>query len=83
MSESEIARERRQWEERLVNPVLEQKGERKPAFVTDSGIGVERLYTPVEREYRSAIGFPGEFPFTRGPYPTMYRGRYWTMRQSL
>ena len=55
--------------------------ERKSAFATDSGITIERLYTPRERDYGGELGLPGEFPFTRGPYPTMYRGRFWTMRQ--
>ncbi|HTR99467.1 MAG TPA: methylmalonyl-CoA mutase family protein [Bacteroidota bacterium] len=57
------------------------QGERKGAFATDSGIPVERFYTPRDRDYAGDLGVPGEFPFTRGPYPTMYRGRFWTMRQ--
>lgn len=72
---------KREWEERSVRPQLERDGERSPAFTTDAGIPVERLYTPGDRDYPAALGFPGEFPFTRGPYPTMYRGRFWTMRQ--
>jgi methylmalonyl-CoA mutase, N-terminal domain len=58
--------------------------ERKARFTTLSGLPIERLYT-VESENGSnpdeTIGFPGEFPYTRGIYPTMYRGRFWTMRQ--
>ena len=62
----------------------EPPAERKPRFATLSGLPLERLYTaessngtpPEER-----LGFPGEFPYTRGIYPTMYRGRFWTMRQ--
>ncbi len=57
------------------------KSERKQIFQTDSGITVERLYVPENFEYESKLGFPGEFPFTRGIYPTMYRGKLWTMRQ--
>src|ERR1700724_2609020 len=58
--------------------------ERKERFTTLSGIPLERVYTPdpvVDSEAEASIGFPGEFPFTRGIYPTMYRGRLWTMRQ--
>jgi methylmalonyl-CoA mutase, N-terminal domain len=62
-----------------------QTGEgRKPQFATISGIPVERLYTPKNLEGADAeatIGYPGEYPFTRGVYPTLYRGRLWTMRQ--
>jgi methylmalonyl-CoA mutase, N-terminal domain len=63
---------------------------RLPRFTTVSGSEVEALYTPLDRPetapeeaafYRERIGFPGEFPFTRGPYGTMYRTRLWTMRQ--
>src|SRR6201998_1569709 len=57
---------------------------RKPRFTTLSGLSLERLYTAgsvngVPADER--LGFPGEFPYTRGIYPTMYRGRFWTMRQ--
>jgi methylmalonyl-CoA mutase N-terminal domain/subunit len=53
-------------------------------FATNSGIPVDRVYSPLEiaeLDYLRDLGFPGEFPFTRGVYPTMYRGRLWTMRQ--
>jgi methylmalonyl-CoA mutase N-terminal domain/subunit len=58
--------------------------ERKPRFTTISGLPVERLYTPSSvssSDAESSPGLPGEFPFARGIYPTMYRGRLWTMRQ--
>ena len=58
--------------------------ERKPRFATLSGLSVERLYTRENLpgwDPEEALGYPGEFPFTRGIYPTMYRGRLWTMRQ--
>jgi methylmalonyl-CoA mutase N-terminal domain/subunit len=58
--------------------------ERKDPFETLSGIPVERLYTPLsaaEWDYLQALGFPGDYPYTRGVQPTMYRGRLWTMRQ--
>jgi methylmalonyl-CoA mutase N-terminal domain/subunit len=68
------------WEQMTVKPVLDRFGERKQAFTTDAGICIERLYGPTQRPYEE-IGFPGEYPFTRGVYPTMYRGKFWTMRQ--
>ena len=58
--------------------------ERKPRFTTLSGLPVERLYTAESLprwDADEALGYPGEFPYTRGIYPTMYRGRFWTMRQ--
>src|SRR5690242_3437146 len=58
--------------------------ERKERFTTLSGLPVDRLYTEenlANWDSESALGYPGEFPFTRGIYPTMYRGRLWTMRQ--
>ncbi|HSJ25159.1 MAG TPA: methylmalonyl-CoA mutase family protein [Longimicrobiales bacterium] len=58
---------------------------REPSFTTVSGVPVEPLYTPAEQEagwdYLEKLGLPGEFPFTRGPYTSMYRTRLWTMRQ--
>jgi methylmalonyl-CoA mutase N-terminal domain/subunit len=59
------------------------KEERRDRFTTLSGIPVERLYSSESppSDLESRLGFPGEFPFTRGVYPTMYRGRLWTMRQ--
>ncbi|HEY1482625.1 MAG TPA: methylmalonyl-CoA mutase family protein [Candidatus Acidoferrum sp.] len=58
--------------------------ERKPRFTTLSGLPLERLYTAESlngEKPDEALGYPGEFPYTRGIYPTMYRGRFWTMRQ--
>jgi methylmalonyl-CoA mutase N-terminal domain/subunit len=56
--------------------------ERDALFSTLSGEPVEPLYGPDEvGDFAEQIGFPGEFPFTRGVYPSMYRGRLWTMRQ--
>ena len=60
------------------------RAERKEKFTTLSGLPVDRLYTEENLagwDAESALGYPGEFPFTRGIYPTMYRGRFWTMRQ--
>ena len=67
-----------------VDRKISKRPERKPAFVNTSGIPINRLYTPldhVEEDYLSNLGFPGEYPYTRGVQPNMYRGRFWTMRQ--
>ena len=73
------------WEEETLSPVLERFGERKGTFDTDTGgPEVDPLYTPADvagLDYEEDLGFPGEEPYTRGVYPTMYRGRLWTMRQ--
>jgi methylmalonyl-CoA mutase, N-terminal domain len=67
-----------------VEQALSKRPERKEKFLNTSGIPVNRVYTPLDindAEYLSEIGLPGEYPYTRGVQPTMYRGRYWTMRQ--
>jgi methylmalonyl-CoA mutase, N-terminal domain len=71
------------WEEETLNPALKRNPERKPSFKTSSGIPVPRVLPPPEADsdYAEKLGFPGEYPFTRGVQPTMYRGRLWTMRQ--
>jgi methylmalonyl-CoA mutase N-terminal domain/subunit len=72
------------WEEKTLGPVLNAHGERKEQFATVSNHEVDRVYTPediADLDYEEDLGMPGEPPFTRGPYPTMYRGRTWTMRQ--
>jgi 2-hydroxyisobutanoyl-CoA mutase large subunit len=74
---------RQSWEEQLA-AYLTGPGERKERFTTGSGLPLKRIYTPedvADLDYEEDLGFPGAFPFTRGPYPTMYRGRFWTMRQ--
>jgi methylmalonyl-CoA mutase N-terminal domain/subunit len=71
------------WEEKI-GPLLAKYPERKADFVNTSGIPVKRVHLPTDvahLDYQRDLGFPGEFPFTRGVQPTMYRGRYWTMRQ--
>jgi len=75
---------KQQWETETLEPFLARGGERKEQFETSSGIPVERLYTPddlTDWSYAEQDGFPGRYPYTRGIYPTMYRGRLWTMRQ--
>jgi methylmalonyl-CoA mutase, N-terminal domain len=74
---------RERWEQRTWGPFVEQSRERRVRFESLSGIPVKPLYTPEDLEgwsYERDAGYPGEFPFTRGVYPSMYRGRLWTMR---
>ncbi|WP_123533127.1 acyl-CoA mutase large subunit family protein [Halosimplex salinum] len=79
-----IRESREEWEAETLGPVLDGYGERRDRFATVSNHEVDRLYTPedvADTEYDEDLGFPGEPPYTRGVYPTMYRGRTWTMRQ--
>jgi methylmalonyl-CoA mutase cobalamin-binding domain/chain len=79
----DLAGEVADWEKNEVAAFLKKQAERRPQFFTTGDIPVKRVYTaadiadtPIED-----IGLPGRYPFTRGPYPTMYRSRFWTMRQ--
>ncbi|NPV66471.1 MAG: methylmalonyl-CoA mutase family protein [Anaerolineae bacterium] len=74
---------REQWETDVLARALARFPERRETFVTSSGILLQRLYTPedVPADYETTQGYPGQYPFTRGVQPTMYRGRLWTMRQ--
>ena len=78
-----ILHQKNRWQQEQVDPTLSRFAERKEAFQTRSGIEMRRLFTPedVDNDYLASQGFPGEYPFTRGVQPTMYRGRFWTMRQ--
>jgi methylmalonyl-CoA mutase, N-terminal domain len=71
------------WNRETARPALERQPERRERFATSSGVEVERLYTPedVAVDYEADLGYPGRFPYTRGIQPTMYRARFWTMRQ--
>lgn len=72
------------WEENKVNKLLNKAPEMKKTFSTGSDMEVDRLYTPIhieDMDYDRDLGYPGEYPFTRGVQTTMYRGRFWTMRQ--
>ena len=71
------------WIKEQVEPTLKRFPERKERFETSSGIELDRLYTPANDsgDYAETLGFPGQYPYTRGAQPTMYRGRFWTMRQ--
>ncbi|MBI2964128.1 MAG: methylmalonyl-CoA mutase family protein [Deltaproteobacteria bacterium] len=80
----EIDEARAAWQARAVDQTLKKSPERRERFETSSGIEVKRLYTPADvagHDYLRDAGFPGEYPFARGVQPTMYRGRFWTMRQ--
>jgi len=84
MNREDLEKLRREWEEKTLGKVLEKFPERSEKFETDSGIEIRRVYSPletIESDYGNDLGFPGDFPFTRGVQPTMYRGRFWTMRQ--
>ncbi len=75
---------KKDWESNSLNKVLKKFSERKKTFVTGSNKEVNRLYDPLDLEkfdYIDDLGYPGEYPYTRGVQPTMYRGRLWTMRQ--
>ncbi len=76
--------QRQKWEETTLKKVISRNPESKTEFTTSSWLPVERTALPEitsDNEYLERLGFPGEFPFTRGVQPTMYRGRLWTMRQ--
>lgn len=78
-----LKRENKRWSKE-VQKKLEKRPEQKKEFINTSEIPIKRLYTPLDNrdiDYFSEVGFPGEYPFTRGVQPTMYRGRLWTMRQ--
>ncbi len=80
----EIKKAEQEWEEKVVKPLIAKRPERKEKFMTDDGFEIKRVYTPADLEnwdYLEKLGFPGQYPFTRGVYATMYRGRFWTMRQ--
>jgi methylmalonyl-CoA mutase N-terminal domain/subunit len=79
----EIRKQKERWEKEIVTKSFDKLPERSNVM-TSAGIEIKRLYTPTdlgESDYLKDLGFPGEYPFTRGVYPTMYRGRFWTMRQ--
>ena len=79
-----VREEFERWGKTTLNKAISKAPEREPSFKTTSHIELNRLYTPLDvadLDYCDELGFPGEFPFTRGVQPTMYRGRLWTMRQ--
>ena len=79
---NDIEKEKEKWEENILKDAT--KKERQKSFRNLSDIEIKRLYTPNDirdSDYANSLGFPGQYPFTRGAYPNMYRGRLWTMRQ--
>ena len=83
-----------QWRKDTLEPAIRRYPERQEGFHTDSGLGIDVTYGPEdisnpgsaaptteEAEYLNNVGYPGEYPYTRGVQPNMYRGRIWTMRQ--
>ena len=82
---NELEKLKEAWEEACLNPALNQRPERKEKFVTDIGLEVERVYTPLDLQqvrfdYKEDLGFPGQYPYTRGITPTMYRTEPWIIR---
>ena len=84
MTQDDIRQALNQWEESALKDTLNRYPERYDEFITTSSEPVDRLYTPLDgvadEDYLEDLGFPGEYPFTRGVHPTMHRGRLWTMR---
>ncbi len=73
-----------EWSAGTLEPARARRPERRASFVNASGLEVDALYAPEDApgdDYAGRVGYPGEYPFTRGVQPTMYRGRVWTMRQ--
>src|SRR2546430_8435445 len=80
---AKVARQRQSWEKKTVRSWTKNRPERKLETSNLSGIPLKPIYDPKDvsyRDYSRDEGFPGEYPYTRGVYPTMYRGRLWTMR---
>ena len=80
----QLSREQKRWEQTTLPNWIKQCKERKTEFHNTSNVPIKRLYTPedtAEMDYLRDLGFPGEYPFIRGVHATMYRGRFWTMRQ--
>ncbi len=80
---ADIASEEEKWEETTLQRMLARFPERRDEFTTTSSEPVKRLYTPLDvadLDYNEDLGFPGQYPYTRGVHATMYRGKQWTMR---
>ncbi|MGE4580339.1 MAG: methylmalonyl-CoA mutase [Desulfuromonadales bacterium] len=78
-----IQDQKKNWESTTLKKVMDKAKERREDFSTTSDLDMERVFLPGFEfpDYENKLGFPGEYPFTRGVQPTMYRGRFWTMRQ--
>src|ERR1700752_17319 len=78
-----MSTDKERWLKETYEPLVQQSPERGLPFERLSGIPIQPLYTPEDLKgwrYEDKLGYPGEFPYTRGPYPSMYRGRLWTLR---
>lgn len=79
-----VSTNKQEWKEKTLYPALKQSVQRKDEFQTTSGITLEVVYAPDDLsgfDYARDLSYPGEYPYTRGIHPSMYRGRGWTMRQ--
>ncbi|MEK7245304.1 MAG: methylmalonyl-CoA mutase family protein, partial [Pseudomonadota bacterium] len=83
MTRERVEQALRAWEKRELGEFIRRQPESRQDYRTASGIALKRVYTSLDSadDRFDDLGLPGRFPFTRGPYPTMYRGRLWTMRQ--
>ena len=77
---------KKEWGKETLDPAVQRFHERQEKFQTDSGLEIDSLYSPEDltaqgHDYHRDLGYPGEFPYTRGVQPNTYRGRIWTMRQ--
>lgn len=84
-NEKKIKEIKKDWEERCLKPTLDAQSERRERFLTDIGLNIERVYTPLDLarmdfDYKEDLGFPGQYPFTRGISPVMYRSEPWVIR---
>ena len=77
-----VTSRKEQWEQNILKPLTDKFSERKTDFLTDSGLTIDTIYdAEMDSISRAELPLPGEYPFTRGIQPNMYRGRLWTMRQ--
>ncbi|NQU61939.1 MAG: methylmalonyl-CoA mutase family protein [Rhodospirillales bacterium] len=81
MTREALEQRLKDWESGELADFMARQPESKSEYKTASGLPLERIYTALDTQASDDIGLPGQYPFTRGPYPTMYRGRLWTMRQ--
>jgi len=78
------SKSKQEWSDDTLEPSKQRFGERRERFETESGLEIDTVYTPEDADgfdYAGRLGYPGEYPYTRGVQPNMYRGRLWTMRQ--
>lgn len=79
----QLKQQQQDWQDNVLDPTLKRMPERQNTFVTQSSVPVERVYSPLDIpdfDYARDLGFPGEYPYTRGVHATAHRGRLWTMR---